>query len=237
MIRLEGGARSAYEDGGRPPISALTHEPSIGLIRGPQAAGFTAQIQHLHQRTQRRTCVQAAPSGSPSGPHRVEVNGNWVESGSQVNRREPNPDETCRAPAQEATAARTETSSSPTRLMPKQPPGHRLRKARCFGDEIRRLHAAGYSLESIRETLADAGLVVSWSTVQREAARKVPAPRSRIDAQPLPNLSAPAAQRPIGSPPPPGESPTAPLLVSGKEVAEAFFRAHISNPLLRKDKR
>lgn len=57
------------------------------------------------------------------------------------------------------------------RLIPKRPPGRCNRKARTFSEEIRRLRAEGYSFEVIREALAEAGVVVSNSTVQREAAR------------------------------------------------------------------
>lgn len=57
------------------------------------------------------------------------------------------------------------------RLIARRPPGRCNRKARTFSTEIRRLRAAGCSLEVIREALAAAGVVVSKSTVQREAAR------------------------------------------------------------------
>jgi hypothetical protein len=57
------------------------------------------------------------------------------------------------------------------RLTPRRPPGRSNRKARAFTEEIGRLHAEGYSFEVIREALADAGVIVSNSTVQREAAR------------------------------------------------------------------
>ena len=57
------------------------------------------------------------------------------------------------------------------RLIPRQPPGRCCRKASTFSAEITRLRAEGYSFEAIREALAEAGVVVSNSTVQREAAR------------------------------------------------------------------
>jgi hypothetical protein len=57
------------------------------------------------------------------------------------------------------------------RLIPRRPPGRCNRKAGSFSAEIRRLRAEGYSLDVIREALAAAGVVVSTSTVQREAAR------------------------------------------------------------------
>ncbi|MFG6433047.1 hypothetical protein [Roseateles sp. LYH14W] len=161
----------------------------------------------------------------------------WVESGCEVNRAEPNPNDTCRERVQDLTVGRANESPLPTRLQPKEPPGQRTRKARRFGDEIRRLHAEGYSLESIRETLAEAGVVVSWSTVQREAARQAPAPPQRASIRPQPDLSAPAVSRTFGATAAVVEPPAAPPRQSGREVAEAFFQTHISNPLLRKDER
>lgn len=75
-----------------------------------------------------------------------------------------------------ADGGRTKTGQASTgsgrhRLIPRRPPGRSNRKARVFAEEIRRLRAEGYGLEVIREALADAGVVVSKSTVQREAAR------------------------------------------------------------------
>jgi hypothetical protein len=75
---------------------------------------------------------------------------------------------------------------------------------------------------------------VSKSTVQREAARSSTGLASgRPPSHTLP--SAPAETRP----PAQGmQTPTSPTLQpSGKDVAEAFFAVHVSNPLLRKDKR
>jgi cytosine/adenosine deaminase-related metal-dependent hydrolase len=57
-------------------------------------------------------------------------------------------------------------------LVPRCPPGRTNRKARAYSAEILRLRAQGYGLEAIREALADAGVHVSNSTVQREAARQ-----------------------------------------------------------------
>jgi len=57
------------------------------------------------------------------------------------------------------------------RLNPKLPPGRVNRKARAFEPEIARLRSQGYTCEAIRAALADIGVNVSLSTVQREAAR------------------------------------------------------------------
>jgi hypothetical protein len=75
------------------------------------------------------------------------------------------------------TSERRALSGSPSgecdalRLTPREPPGRVNRKARAYTAEIVRLHDLGYSLDAIREALADAGVNVSRSTVQREATR------------------------------------------------------------------
>lgn len=125
----------------------------------------------------------------------------------------------------------------PGRLQPKLPPGQRSRKARQFGVEIGRLHAEGYSIDTIRETLAEAGLVVSWSTVQREAARQARTAQPRSIAKPPPNSTASPLRRPIDGASTLNAPAAEALLLSGKAVAEAFFQAHNANPLLRKGPR
>jgi hypothetical protein len=57
-------------------------------------------------------------------------------------------------------------------LTPKRPPGRLNRKALAFAADIQRLHWQGHSCEAIRQALADAGLIVSRSTVTREVARQ-----------------------------------------------------------------
>jgi hypothetical protein len=109
------------------------------------------------------------------------------------------------------------------KLAPKHPPGRCTRKARAFESEIRQLRAQGYTLEAIRGALADAGVQVSRSTVQREAARHVRDARAEDDASRHPARPAPA----------PAPTPARAELPSGKDIAEAFVRNHISNPLIR----
>jgi hypothetical protein len=117
------------------------------------------------------------------------------------------------------------------RLNPKSPPGRSNRKARAFSAEIARLRMDGYGCQAIREALADAGVVVSKSTVQREVAR--------VSCQ-LP----PAAGRGSigaghqGSSTSPRSQPTASNLLadeppSGKDIAERFIKGRITNPLIR----
>lgn len=55
-------------------------------------------------------------------------------------------------------------------LNPRRPPGHARRKALRYAGEVRRLRAEGYTLNSIRLALLDAGISVSVSTVRREVA-------------------------------------------------------------------
>lgn len=57
------------------------------------------------------------------------------------------------------------------RLQPRNPPGHANRKARRFANDIRNLRAEGHTYETIRLALLDAGVLVSHSTVIREANR------------------------------------------------------------------
>nr|WP_316640454.1 hypothetical protein [uncultured Roseateles sp.] len=56
-------------------------------------------------------------------------------------------------------------------LVPPHPPGRLSRKAQAFEVDIAQLRSQGYTLESIRQPLAAAGIHVSLSTVWREASR------------------------------------------------------------------
>lgn len=117
------------------------------------------------------------------------------------------------------------------RLNPKDPPGRVNRKARAYEGEIVRLRSEGYTCEAIRAALAIAGMVVSLSTVQREAAR-CSKRRTRVVAK-APGLFAP------------GDVPATPASATrassslvgdprtGKEIAAAFFDKRITNRLLR----
>ena len=118
------------------------------------------------------------------------------------------------------------------KLHPRTPPGRSNRKARAFSEEIARLHFDGYGLVAIREALADAGLNVSTSTVQREVARLS---KSGIRGNPL--MLRPVIAPDIDSD---GPRPAAPIehrrteeRRSGKDVAEAFMKGRITNPLIR----
>ena len=115
-------------------------------------------------------------------------------------------------------------------LIPKHPPGRSNRKARAYAADIARLRTEGYTLEAIRSTLADTGLQVSLSTVQREAARLTRRVLGAGDRQVL--------YTPIQRVPPPVPPINAPLALgtaprSAKEIAAEFMAKHITNPLVR----
>lgn len=115
------------------------------------------------------------------------------------------------------------------KLAPKHPPGRRTRKARAFEVEIRQLRAEGYTFEAIRAALADAGVLVSRSTVQREAARQALDAAAESDDGAARNADTPMKRRP----PVPALAPPRAEPLSGKEIAEAFVRNRITNPLIR----
>ena len=117
------------------------------------------------------------------------------------------------------------------RLTPKQPLGRVNRKARAFELEIVRLRSEGYTCEAIRAALADIGVDVSLSTVQREAARYSkrrslvgakevnPATTDHVPAAPASSTCAPAGR---------ARDPR-----TGKEIAADFVSKRVTNPLLR----
>jgi hypothetical protein len=115
------------------------------------------------------------------------------------------------------------------KLAPKDPPGRSTRRARGYATDIGQLRAQGYTFEAIRQALAETGVKVSKSTVQREMARLASASPSGsvVAIEPSFAESAPAY----------APSPVAPSIASdlrsGKEIAEAFAGARITNPLVR----
>lgn len=112
-------------------------------------------------------------------------------------------------------------------LEPKLPPGRANRKALRFSVDIRRLRKAGYTFSAIRIALLDAGIEVSLTTIKREAARQVTdsmGARRIGTEQQVPSAPVAIAADPVTS------SPST-RGASGREVAEAFFNAHPSNPL------
>jgi hypothetical protein len=122
------------------------------------------------------------------------------------------------------------------KLHPKRPPGRVDRKAAAYAADIAELRGAGYTYEAIREALLDVGVVVSTSALRREVQRlRTHEVGSALHPAPGPPPAplAPAASRHSHAPaqrPPPHDLPGG---MRGREVAEAFFSSHISNPLLK----
>ncbi len=116
-------------------------------------------------------------------------------------------------------------------LTPNLPPGRANRKALAFAVEINRLRTAGYSFEAIRVVLLEAGLRVSRTTIKREAARRLvaawAAPKDHLVQRPLPSAPSVAGDAVIA---PPSFAADA---RSGKEIAEAFMKRRVSNPLIQ----
>ena len=113
-------------------------------------------------------------------------------------------------------------------------PRRGYRKARSFHAEIAALRSEGYSCEQIRAALAAAGVVVSKSTMQREISSlskhphdHVPQRSSRApDPVPMPS------RLPQTATPSPTQIPI--TQQRGKDIAEAFFKDRITNPLFLK---
>ena len=105
------------------------------------------------------------------------------------------------------------------------------RKARAYEAEIVRLRSEGYTCEAIRAALADIGVDVSLSTVQREAARsskrrscvvvKAPGLVAPGDVPATPASAARSSSSLVGDP------------RTAKEIAATFFDKRITNRLLR----
>lgn len=115
-------------------------------------------------------------------------------------------------------------------LIPKRPLGRSSRKALAFATEIARLHTHGYSCEAIRQTLSEAGLIVSRSTVTREVLRWAQKRRTDSPAAvvtPLVDRSVPL----ISTTQPASALAGGPHY--GQRVAASFVDGRITNPLFR----
>ncbi len=126
------------------------------------------------------------------------------------------------------------TRSNRMYLTPKLPPGRANRKALAFVAEINRLRAAGYSFEAIRLALLDAGVHVSRTTVKREAARGLATANTTQHGHILKTALTVA---PTGAA---DEVSTSVSFAgdarSGKEIAEAFMKRRVNNPLMQERK-
>jgi hypothetical protein len=116
------------------------------------------------------------------------------------------------------------------KLDPKRPAGRPNRKALAFEAEIARLRSEGYPCQAIWEALLDAGIALSLSAVKREVARlgrRSGLTRRSAPATAFTPIQASAFQAPVS---PPAGTTSSP---SSKDVAAAWMKDHISNPLLQ----
>jgi hypothetical protein len=119
-------------------------------------------------------------------------------------------------------------SEDVVRLNPRRSPGRLNRKALAYASEIGRLWSEGHSIAAIAEALLDAGVTVSLCTVRREIKRHKALPQhtgrvvvrqpERVDVRSAPLES---IVKSTGDP------------RTSKEIAAAFVKGRITNPLLR----
>ena len=116
------------------------------------------------------------------------------------------------------------------KLTPKRPPGRPNRKALAYEGEIARLRSDGYACEAIWEALLEAGVSLSRSSVKREVARLA---TGRVTALPSP-LPTGGTHGQRSTQAPSAQSTAAPRAAPpGKDVAAAWMRNRINNPLIR----
>jgi hypothetical protein len=127
----------------------------------------------------------------------------------------------------------------PVKLVPQRLPGPNARKARAYAAELVQLRAQGYTFEAIREALAAAGLQVSNSTVQREVARMSREPATAAPRAPAvvihrhPQPSSQPTAAPAHAMPESADAAVPSAWRRGQDVAEAYTRELITNPLIR----
>ena len=121
-------------------------------------------------------------------------------------------------------------SGAIVQLQPKRPPGRADRKAAAHAFEIVRLRVEGYTYEAIREALADVGIALSECTLRREV-RRHERQTVRVVPQARPKFQTPDASS-LPTPKVLATEPPSSTGTTGREIAEAFFNAHPSNPLL-----
>lgn len=119
-------------------------------------------------------------------------------------------------------------------LQAKRPPGRTDRKAGAFASEIVRMRAEGYTYPAILEALKGVGVTTTERSLRREVRRPqkhlIPnASNALLRPGPNPLHTPPATPNAMASEPAPSMTTAAP----GREVAEAFFNAHPSNPLFQ----
>lgn len=121
-------------------------------------------------------------------------------------------------------------------LTPTLPPGRSTRKARAFHAEIAQLREQGYTLEAIRRALLEVGVSVSRSTVLRESVRPAGHPRAAVSkvSTEVGRPASPLAPTPVGPDlaTAPGTRPPPARCQTSKDIAAAFVRGRITNPLI-----
>ena len=122
------------------------------------------------------------------------------------------------------------------RLQTRRPPGHAKRKALTYTADIIHLRHQGHSYAAIREALEDAGVLVSISTVRREAMRD---PSATSAVKPAPSPPRPhvvETNRGVAGCPVAAADPV-PVATSlpGRAIAEAFMRGRPTNTLFLKE--
>src|SRR5438876_9713907 len=110
-------------------------------------------------------------------------------------------------------------------LQTRRPPGHAKRKALTYAADIISLRGQGHSFSAIREALEDAGVLVSISTVRREAMRgpSATAVLKPASAPPRPYVG-PADRGVVGSPVAATDPVPGATSLPGKAIAEEFMR-------------
>lgn len=138
-------------------------------------------------------------------------------------------------------AAHGQRKGSGVKLVPPGPPGRITRKARDFEADILQLRAQGYTLDAIRQALEAAGVQVSISTVRRESLRRGRAGPAPLGTSPKSMADLPTAVSQDVAPVAASAgsvNAASPTWLKGRDVAEAYMRDHVTNPLYRaKEKR
>lgn len=122
-------------------------------------------------------------------------------------------------------------------LQPRRYPGRIDRKAAAYAADIAELRGAGYTYTAIQEALLDVGVVASTSALRREVQRlRTRELSSALHPAPGPPRYARSEAEASRPAPPPAHVPSSPESPGGprgRDVAEAFFSTHLSNPLLK----
>jgi hypothetical protein len=216
---------SACETGGTLPISALTNAFSIDVNYRREADDFEARIiesavtDQLTCDAEATGCVAYASVRRRSADDSQTTSRRFAGESHRDRRAHSDLDLSYRH------------SGAIVQLQPKRPPGRADRKAAAYAAEIVRLRGEGYTYEAIREALAQVGIELSECALRREVRRHA---KRTVGATSdvRPTLRSPVARslpvaRPLAGGPPSSTNAT------GREIAEAFFNANPSNPLLQ----